>query len=252
VEATTPVHKLATSSWCLWLRLFHGFRLERWGEPVLVAPTACRLVAYLGLRGRCSRGEVAGVLWPDVPEHRARANLRTALWRLRATDTGGVIPGEEELVLAPTLGVDVARFVTVARDQITACDARPAGAIDALPTLVDAGELLPGWYDDWVLVERERLRQLRLYALEALARRFVAAHQYGEAIETALTAVRLEPLRESATRVLITAHLAEHNMIEAIRRYEMFRADLHRDLRLTPSADLRELLQRALADARSG
>ena len=43
-----------------------------------------------------------------------------------------------------------------------------------MPWGVDAIDLLPGWYDDWALVERERVRQRLLHALEALSRQLVA------------------------------------------------------------------------------
>jgi hypothetical protein len=58
------------------------------------------------------------------------------------------------------------------------------------------GELLPGWYDDWVMFERERLRQLQLHALETMAHRLAKEHRYADAVDVALAAVRLEPLRE--------------------------------------------------------
>ncbi len=78
------------------------------------------------------------------------------------------------------------------------------------------GDLLPDWYDDWVLVERERLRQLRLHALERLAERAIGEARYGQAIDIALTAIQADPLRESAHRMLIRAHAAEGNSSLAI------------------------------------
>ena len=63
--------------------------------------------------------------------------------------------------------------------------------------------MLPACYDDWVLVQRDRFRQLRLHALEALCERLTASGRYGEAIDAGLAAVCAEPLRESSHRVLI-------------------------------------------------
>jgi len=98
-------------------------------------------------------------------------------------------------------------------------------------------------------VERERLRQLQLQALAAVATRLTAAGRYAEAIETALTAVRLEPLREDATRVLIAAHLAENNVVEAVRCYEAFRASLAAELGVRPSVALEALVRSYLCPA---
>jgi hypothetical protein len=66
-----------------------------------------------------------------------------------------------------------------------------------------SADLLPGWYDDWVLSEAEDWRQLRLHALEALADRLTATGRWGEAADAAGAAVRAEPLRESANAALI-------------------------------------------------
>src|SRR4029450_13229953 len=94
-------------------------------------------------------------------------------------------------------------------------DVAPNGS--SLPALTVMGELLPGWYEDWVLFERERLRQLQMHALEAIAGRLTAERGFAGGIGGGRAAVRLEPLRESATRALIAAHLAENNVVEAVR-----------------------------------
>ncbi|HEY6203669.1 MAG TPA: bacterial transcriptional activator domain-containing protein [Candidatus Limnocylindria bacterium] len=80
------------------------------------------------------------------------------------------------------------------------------------------GELLADWCDEWVLLERERLRQLRLHALEVLTQRLVTVGRYADAMEVALAALRSEPLRESAHRAVISVHLAEGNRSEALRQ----------------------------------
>ena len=103
-------------------------------------------------------------------------------------------------------------------------------------------DLLPDCYDDWALVECERFRQLRLHALEALCERLTEAGRYGEAIDAGLAAVRGEPLRESAHRALIKAHLAEGNYVEAGRQYEVCRRIVRDELGIEPSDGLRKLV----------
>src|SRR4029077_344554 len=104
------------------------------------------------------------------------------------------------------------------------------------------GELLPDWYDDWVMVERERLRQLSLHALEALAEQLLEVGRLGAALEAALEAVAMEPLRESAHRLLIRIHLAEGNGAEAIRESELCGRLLRDQLGLEPSPQLARLV----------
>lgn len=97
------------------------------------------------------------------------------------------------------------------------------------------GELLTGWYDEWTLVERERVRQVCLHALESIAMRRLDVQRFSHALEAALAAVALEPLRESAHRVVIQIHLAEGNHYEAVRHYKQFSALLEEELGLRPS-----------------
>lgn len=113
---------------------------------------------------------------------------------------------------------------------------------DELAEVSFSDHLLPDWYDDWVTVERERFRQLRLHALEALAARYVELGRFAEAVEMAQLAVTAEPIRESAHRVLIEAHLPEGNTGEALRQYHLFRELLNEELGLSPSPRIRELL----------
>jgi DNA-binding SARP family transcriptional activator len=92
-------------------------------------------------------------------------------------------------------------------------------------------------------MERESYHQLRLRALEALCRRLSAKGRFGQAVQAGLAAVSGEPLRESARRALIEAHLAEHNVAAALREYEAFHQLLRDELGLDPSEDMRALVE---------
>jgi DNA-binding SARP family transcriptional activator len=96
-------------------------------------------------------------------------------------------------------------------------------------------ELLPGWHDDWVECERERLRQLRLHALEAASNRMLRLGQFSLALDAALEAVRSEPLRETAHRAVVEVHLAEGNAAEAVTAFRRYRSLLRDHLGLEPS-----------------
>ena len=82
----------------------------------------------------------------------------------------------------------------------------PPAAAD-LRSLEHAGEHLPGWYEDWVVQARDQLRQRRLLALDAAADALIAARCYADATLTALAAVAVDPLRETASRLLIRSYL---------------------------------------------
>jgi DNA-binding SARP family transcriptional activator len=113
---------------------------------------------------------------------------------------------------------------------------------DGAGSFTCGGELLPDWYDDWLVTERERLRQLRLHALEESVRVLIERGRLSEAIDLGLRAVAMEPLRESAHRLVIRAHLAEGNRAEALRQYRCCADLLRHELAVEPSAQMAVLL----------
>jgi DNA-binding SARP family transcriptional activator len=195
-------------------------------------------VAFVALRERPTlRLHVAGTLWIDLPEKRALANLRSALWRLRQPGPEIVVADGPYLALRPDVRVDV-------RDLTARSQSMPVNGTRALASydVLSAGDLLPDWYDDWVLTERERLRQLRLHTLEQLSADLAAAGRFGEAIDAALAAIADEPLRESSHRQLISAYLEEGNRVEAVRQFDAYARLMHEELGLEPASEIRDLL----------
>ncbi|PFG43146.1 DNA-binding SARP family transcriptional activator [Isoptericola jiangsuensis] len=225
------------------ITLLDGFHVT--GTSAELPPAVRRLVAHVSLTHRPDRGVVAGRLWPDVTESAAQANLRSALWRLHRIAPGLLDTAGGRLRVADGVGVDVHRLCAWAHEVVSCPEQDATG----LPADMSGGELLPGWCDAWVEVERERLRQLRLHALEVLARRLTRAERYGEAMEAALAAVETEPLRESAHRAVVGIHLAEGNVAEAVRHYRRFRELLADELGLPPSPLMERLLHDGLPDA---
>jgi DNA-binding SARP family transcriptional activator len=225
------------------LHLFGGPLVTR-GERQLDVPEGSkRLLVFLALHhGRIARRHAASALWPVGDDRRAAGCLRSALWRLRragidliATDQHGLALRDEVLVDVHLVGAWAARVIGGAptRDDL-----------GVLPWGLDALDLLPGWYDDWALVERERVRQRLLHALESLSGELVQLRRCAEAVEAAMMAVSVEPLRESAQRMLIRAHLAEGNWVEGRRSFEAYRAVLHRELGVEPNPDLAAAVRR--------
>lgn len=223
------------------LALLDAFELSADDHVVPLPLSAQRLLAFLALHEHpVRRLYVAGVLWTDAREARALANLRSALWRLQAPGCAPVEATAGELRLAPRVRVDF-------REAGRLAHALVAGSSDPRDLDLDwralAGVLLPDWYDDWVLLERERYRQLALHALETLSERLAEARRFGPALEAALAAVAGEPLRESAHRVLIRTHIAEGNASEAIRQYRFYRQLLRDNLGLEPSPAMESLVE---------
>jgi DNA-binding SARP family transcriptional activator len=197
----------------------------------------------LALHNRAvNRAALAGTLWPDVSERRAYSSLRAALSRLHGTARRALMTSKLEVGLAEGVSVDIRHSRALAHRLLD--PARPPTSrdlgMDAVAVL--SADLLPDWYDDWVLVEAEDWRQLRLHALEVLVGHLTAVGRWGEAAGAARAAVRAEPLRESSHAALIEVYLAEGNQSEAVRVYRSYRARLQDELGLEPTPRLRQLV----------
>jgi DNA-binding SARP family transcriptional activator len=237
------------------LSLLGGFRVESNDDEIDLPLSAQRLVAFLALSERpMLRPRVAGALWPDTVDRRARANLRSALWRLGAL-TGPLVDSRgTHLTIADAVTVDVrdmcARAQAIVGGEGLARDAdcaQPEGSA----VLLFTADLLPDWYEDWVLIDRERVRQVRLRALEGLCERLAGLGRYPEAVEVGLAAVAADPLRESAHRALIRVHVREGNHGEALRQYRLC-CKLLAGLSIGPTDQTRDLMAGLLAHSGAG
>ena len=222
------------------LSVLRGFEVRIGCDVIALPLNGQRLVAFLAVRERPQlRATVASSLWLDTTEARAAANLRTALWKIRQLREGLVFANGNYLALDDDADVDLARLLAQARRLISPREDMEGADADA-DTL--SGDLLPDWDEEWIQFERERLRQLRVHALEALCHRLSQCGRHAEAIDAGQAAVAAEPLRESAQRTLIAAHLAEGNLCEAKRQFGLYRDVLWESLRLTPSDELHGML----------
>jgi DNA-binding SARP family transcriptional activator len=219
------------------LYLFGGPLVTLGGRPIEVPEGSKRLLVFVALhREGVERRYAAGSLWPVGDDLRAAGCLRSALWRLRRA---GI-----DLLAAGTHGLRLREDVIVDIHLVRAWAARLRKGspshddLSVLPWGLDALDLLSGWYDDWVLMERERIRQQLLHALEALSHELVKVRRCAEAVEAAMMAVSAEPLRESAQRMLIEAHLAEGNWVEARRSYQAYHDLLGQEFGTEPAPAL--------------
>lgn len=224
--------------------LLGGFVFSVDGDVLLgLSGGSERLVAFLALRDRrLTRQQVAGSLWPDSSDEHAGASLRSAVSRLQGPARQALRVTTRDLGLAEGVVVDVHRSQSLAHrllDRESTPSKEDTGR-DAVANLSD--DLLPGWYDDWVVLAAEDWHQLRVQALEAVAAGLTAVDRLAEAAVAALAAVRAEPLREASRAALIRVHLAEGNPAGAVGEFERYRVLLQAELGLEPTSHLRRLL----------
>jgi DNA-binding SARP family transcriptional activator len=228
----------------LQLTLLGGFALRKENGEIAVAASGQRLIALLAFHGRpLARLRAAETLWPGSSAKRSLADLRTTLWRVNRSGEAIISGTQLTLALSADIEVDVLRLITLTRqlDQ-AAVGLTPMDLISLTPSDL-TNDLLPDWYDEWVLDQRESLRQIRLHGLEALSAVLSRAGRHADAVQAALAAIGMEPLRETAHRTLIQAHLAEGNCSEARRQFYLCRRLLREELGVEPSESMRRLIE---------
>jgi DNA-binding SARP family transcriptional activator len=229
------------------LQLFGWWNLRSKGVPVPLGHREQRLVALLALQGSRPRTHVAGTLWPDTTDDRALASLRAAVLHIRRTVGELLDTSRTTIGLRPDVHVDVADLHQCVDDIAHSVDVDPTRAM----TIIEHADLLPGWYEDWVLFERERLEHVRLRALEDLAVNELARGEPVLAVEAAEGAIGIEPLRETAHALVIQAHIAAGNRSAAIRAYQLYRLRLMRELGIEPSPDVFALIRPIVGSGRT-
>ncbi|WP_457946091.1 AfsR/SARP family transcriptional regulator [Pseudarthrobacter sp. alpha12b] len=235
------------------LDLLRFWQLRRDGEIVHVAVRQQRLITALAVRGPRLRNYVAGLLWPDCPEPRAMESLRVSVHLVTRQIPGVLAKEGSMLALDPAVQVDLYRVRALLQESSAGPGPGPGAGLGpgpgprygptarALLDLRDA-ELLPGWYEDWVLFEQSRLQQDRLRALTTLSRSLLQAGDCEGAAEAAAAALEIEPLYESAVRALVTAELGMGNSVSALHAYENYAAALRKDMGVLPSEALKKLI----------
>jgi DNA-binding SARP family transcriptional activator len=223
--------------------LLGGFDLRADGKSIVLPVGSQHLVAFVALQGRrVPRARVAGTLWGDAPSNRSNGSLRSALSRLASQLPSALVADHESLSLMPGAHVDL-RGCTELADRLldpTTTTSRDGLSADAVGLL--SLDLLPGWRDDWVILEAERWRQRRTHALEALARTLLDDHRNAEAVLAGLAAVECDPLRESGQAIVIEALAAEGKCMEAARHYQAYGPLLREELGMEPPPHLERLL----------
>jgi DNA-binding SARP family transcriptional activator/DNA-binding HxlR family transcriptional regulator len=239
-----PVASIATQPVQIEIVVLDGFAVMVDGLEVPPLPVGTqRLLAFLALHDRAiTRVAMAGTMWPDVDDERAGISLRSALSRLDPATHQTIVSASAGLSLATTVVVDFREAQALARRLLNSVSPTLEGDLDPPATAALSAELLPGWYDNWVAAEAEDWRQLRAGALEAQAGSLLAAGRFADSANAARAAMKVEPLRESATCCLVRAHLAKGNQSEALRAVELYSDLLWSSLELKPTEKLTSLV----------
>ncbi len=195
------------------------------------------------------RDKLTALLWPDVDDRQARQSLRQTLFDLRkalAPVKKGVLRMEGDTVaLDPgAVEVDATSFEWLVAQ----------GTAESLEraTALYRGDLLEGFtvnagpFEDWLLAERERMRELAQEALGKLLAKQSAAGPAEPAIRTALRLLSLDPLQEGVQRALMRLYVRQGRRTAALKQYQVCVAVLRKELGVDPEPETRELYQQIL------
>ncbi len=234
------------------LRLLGGLEVTLGDTPLIgfVSGKAQALLCYLAVTGRPqTRAELAGLLWGDMPDSAAATNLRKALSNLKQ-------------LAAPHL-IITRQAVAFDRDSPYRLDveafraAFPADPREQSPeTLRHAihlyrGDFLQGFYvreapafEEWMLLERERLKDLAVQGMATLASLHTARGEYAAALEYTSRLLALEPWREEAHREMMLLLARSGQRSAALAQYEICRRMLADELGVAPTPETTALYER--------
>jgi len=237
---------------CLGLTLFGGFQGRVGAGAALTLPTrkAQALLAFLALPpGRSHpREKLASLLWGGMREPQARSGLRQSLFTLRkavgAEPPALLIDGETVALNPTSVDVDVVEF------ERQVAEGTPP-ALERAATLY-RGELLEGLapqeapFEEWLLVERERLREMALEALAKLLRHQRTTEATEAALRTGLRLLALDPLQEPVHRAVMRLYVQLGRRASALRQYQICIGVLQRELGVEPETTTKQLYQEIL------
>lgn len=210
------------------------------------------------------RDALASLLWGEQPEHQAKNCLNTALWRLRnALEPAGIrrgtyivttLSGDVGFNTESEFWADFAELESTAESVLS----RPGDVLceDAATKLEQAirlynGDLLDGFYDDWVLRERERLRDLYLRSLAQLMYYHKTHQNFDTSIGYAQQILVLDPLREDIQREVMRLYLANGQRALAARQFELCCQVLATELGIPPMEETKALYSEIVPESAS-
>jgi DNA-binding SARP family transcriptional activator/predicted ATPase len=249
------------------LLLLGGPQISRGAAVVgFIYNKALALLAYLAVTRRPhSREKLAGLLWGEMPDEAAKGNLRKILSTLREVAGPELIIDRQSVAINPASPVWLDTAVLEAqlskilyRGRGAAASAQSANILleSDVREIEEAislyrGDFLEGFYvhsapafEEWVLSERERLRQMALHALYRLVGHYTAKGDYGQGLDHATRLLALEPWHEEVHQQMMLLLALSGQRSAAIDQFETCRRLLADELGAEPNRDTVDLYRR--------
>ena len=241
---TPPPVTSPGASWTL--QLIGGWRLGRGSMDYEVPKRQQRLIALLAVNGTMKRSTAARLLWPEGSTAQASNCLRGTICQVARALPGLLITEPGRIGVAHDVDIDL----RAVRGQLDGTVSVEGAAAASRIQLLSRGELLPGWYDDWVLEAQDEWRVMRVEALQQLASHLLERGDTHGAVDAASSVMQLDPLDEEAQQLILRAQLAEGNRALALRGFAEFNSRFFGELGLPPSFSAGEIFGRSFEGVR--
>ncbi|MCA9918909.1 MAG: tetratricopeptide repeat protein [Anaerolineales bacterium] len=238
--------------------LFGGAEIRRGDTPIsgFVSSKAPALLAYLSVTARPhQRDALAALLWGEMTDADAKNNLRQTLSNLRKLLEPYLLITRDAVQFDTTVphSLDIAQFENHLHRARSAAPPARSAALQQAAALY-RGDFLAGFYvrdapefEEWMLAQRARYRELALHTLHALAEHHLSRGEYCRAIDSATRLLALDAWREEAHRQLMIALARSGQRRAALTQYETCRRLLETELGSQPSAETTTLFTRIQA-----
>ena len=237
------------------IRLLGQYAVAVNGQPLAPLPTerSRLLLAYLALHPTPQpRSHLIGLLWPDLPEKQARRRLTQEMWRInnelsKVGLTATLTAQGDAIQFA--VGVDVVCDAHQLQTLLERCQVENLTTWPSLAelTTLQRGELLPGYFDDWILVARERLFQAYSAAMMRLLSQCKRMGDWETATAVVDALRQLDPLSEVWIAESLQIALSLRRPGTSLQQYEQFVAALQETFEIAPSPELAALAQQVAA-----
>ncbi|MCB0121868.1 MAG: tetratricopeptide repeat protein [Caldilineaceae bacterium] len=245
------------------LHVLGGCQIADAGEALaeLTLNKARALLVYLAVTNRQhSRSHLIDLLWTDLPESDARRNLRVVLTKLRQAIGPRLETTRTHVALAADAlhRVDVTAFVAAESLLLTAAEPWTDSTVNtiAVAFALYQGDFLAGLevphapgFEEWMLLERERYRQLAFQYGERLAHHYEGVNEEHNAIDLCRRLLAIEPWQETIHRRLMTLLARTGQPTAALQQYEQCRRLLADELAVEPEGATKALYERIRQDA---
>lgn len=223
-------------------------------RAVIPSRAAQSLLAFLLLTaGTLHRREkLAGMLWPEMSDENARHNFRHELWRVRKSITPP-LPTIPEYIVSEdfTIGFNSNADFWLDAAQLQRTLDNPSTEERIRQVALYHGELLPGFYDEWVALERERIAGVFEQRMQQLLGQLISEGQWHHVVEWGDRWIALGQKPEPAYRGLMRAYAAQGEVAKAALAYERCVEALRNDLGVEPSAETRTLFDELVRGQKS-